>query len=205
MCSVRICFGAQDFQFGRKYVSRAVGNDIREMTARLGWNNEQMVTFKVSVRNYEPTAGDLGTLWAFYLVTDAYPCQETVWGNWSQCDAIPVGIGHKLRSQIQVNGPSGGNRSCNVMEQRERCVVNKGIPCLFCIGRYVVGTARVCRCPLTLFRENSRIFNNRDSGKRRSSRTLVYSPIESRIGNESADIARHCYNDYRGVADPQSF
>ena len=117
---------AQDFQFGRKYLSRSVGADIQKMTAHLGWNEEQMATFKVSIRNYEPSAGDLKTLWAFYLVTDAYPCKETTWGDWTECDAKPVGIGHEFRNRIQVNGLQGGNRSCNVMEQHKPCTVEKG-------------------------------------------------------------------------------
>lgn len=107
-------------------MSRSVGDDIRKMTAEIGWNKEQMATFKISVRSHQPSAGNLETLWAFYLITNAYPCQETEWGNWSDCDASPVGIGHEERLRMQVTGLPGGNRSCKVMDQHRGCVVNKG-------------------------------------------------------------------------------
>ena len=118
----------QDLEFGRKYLSRSVSHDIREMTAQIGWSKDQMATFKISVKGWDAGGADPKSQWVFHLVTDAYPCRETPWGNWTECDAEPVGRGHETRSRVEVNGLSGGNQSCTEQTQHQMCVVNKGTP-----------------------------------------------------------------------------
>jgi len=107
-------------------LSRSLGSDLRAMTNQSGWSRDQMATFKFIVKGYDP--GMLGvstTQWVFYLVSDAFPCRETDWGQWTECDADPVGIGHKYRHRVKVNGLIGGNQSCTEQQQHEKCVVNK--------------------------------------------------------------------------------
>jgi len=114
-----------DIEIGRNYLSRSVGHDLRRMTQEFGWNERQMATFKLIIRAFNATEDEPESKWFFNLVTDAFPCRQTQWGNWSLCDAQPVGIGHEYRHRLQVKGLPGGDLSCTEQKQHRQCVVNK--------------------------------------------------------------------------------
>lgn len=107
--------------FGSKYVSNSLQYEILQMTQQSLWNNNSLATFMFTIKEYDELET---TDWIFHLVTDAYPCKQTNWTQWSVCDAIPVGIGHSYRTHIGVHGLPGQQLSCNQLKQHKECVVN---------------------------------------------------------------------------------
>ena len=107
--------------------------DIVQMTQQSLWNDQSLATFMFTIQGYDidenkkinMVESNLNSNWIFYLVTDAYPCQQINWTEWSNCDAIPVGIGHSYRSHIGVYGLPGQELSCNEIKQHKECVVNQ--------------------------------------------------------------------------------
>ena len=111
-------------------MSSSVKYDIFQMTQQSLWNDQSFATFKFTIQGYDidekvnMIKSNLNSNWIFYLVTDAYLCQQTNWTEWSNCDAIPVGIGDSYRSHINVHGLPGQQLSCNEIKQHKKCVVN---------------------------------------------------------------------------------
>lgn len=121
-----------DISFGEKYVSRSVKNEIIEMTKQSLWTDQSSVTFMFTIKGFDTNSNiididesKLNSYWIFYLVTDAFPCKETNWTQWSICDAVPVGIGQSYRSHIAVHGLPGQELQCNQIKQHKQCVVNQ--------------------------------------------------------------------------------
>ena len=112
-------------------MSTSVKKEIFEMNQDPLWNEQSLATFMFTIQGYDKDSetdldeSTLNSEWIFYLVTDAFPCQETNWTEWSNCDAVPVGIGQSYRSHIAVHGLPGKELQCNQIKQHKECVVNQ--------------------------------------------------------------------------------
>ena len=98
------------------------------MTNSTQWSEASLVTFLFTVKGFQvddTVDAESRTRWSFRLVTDAFPCRETDWTEWTKCDAVPVGIGHENRHRIGVHGIPGRELVCSELEQHQECVVNK--------------------------------------------------------------------------------
>ena len=67
------------------------------------------------------------TQWEFRIVTDAYPCIETNWSQWTLCNQSlktpPVGTGIQWRHCIQAVGEPRLPYKCGLLRQSQHCTV----------------------------------------------------------------------------------